>query len=690
MIGEQWLLAGILNNASDGMLVTDSRYRIIKANPAFCALFGWSEEELAGKSARNVPGTAEEVREEADALFRALEERGHADLALTKRTGKDGKERHVALSAYVVGGNPAAGEAAAGSDAGGAVVFAYRDMAEAVRVAEELETARRHYETLANLTPDPVAVCGGGIILFVNAAAVRRFGGKTADDLIGKSLFDFVHPDYRATIRGRLRGVIAGSTSGSWLDAVLFDLAGDPFEAEAICTPVRCGNKQASMFIIRDLTDRKIAERRIREMELHDVMTGLPNRKQFNKLVLDELRSKGRGALLVLDLDRFKLINDTLGHRIGDRLLMQVARRLELLQERDGVIVSRHGGDEFAVFCPGLDRDEAEKAAAALHERLSVSYLVDGHELFVTPSIGVALADFADRRDADVEGLIRQADAALFAAKEMGRNTTVLYDESMSERNQDKIQLIGQLRKAIEKGEFELHYQPRFDIRSRKPVGVEALIRWRNPFIGMVPPARFIPLAEETGLIVPIGNWVLMTACRQAREWLDEGLRIAVSVNISGYQFHHDDIVARIRHVLESSGLPPELLHLEVTESLPLIELSAEKLRNIRALGVGIALDDFGTGYSSLNYLRSLPFDILKIDKSFIQRMVEDDFHSNMVKSIITLTHILGKRVVAEGIEKEEHLHFLKSFHCDEAQGFLLSRPQPPQQLRPILREAII
>jgi len=670
------LLDEIVNRSKDGILVTDHQFRIIMANPAFCELFGWSADELAGEDARRFPGAAGDDARDAETLLGALRERGSAESVLARRTGKDGQARPVSITAFMVACEPPA------------MVFVYRSLADEVRAAEELELARHHYMTLAELTPDPVAVYSEGVISFVNTAAVRRFGGKSPEDLIGKPLINFVHPDYRESIKARLRNVIAGSTAGNWLDAVLIDLAGASFEAEVTCTPVRYDGKPASMLIVRDLTDRRTAERRIRQMELHDMLTGLPNRKQFNRLVLEQLREKGRGVLFVLDLDRFKLINDTLGHRIGDRLLMQVAKRLEQLQEQEGIIVSRHGGDEFAVFCAAADEDEAERKVSSLHELLSASYLVDGHELFVTPSIGVAMADFSDRRDVDVEALVRQADAALHVAKEKGRNTVVMYDESISEENYDKIHLIAQLRKAIEKEEFELHYQPRFDIRTGRPVGVEALIRWNNPFIGTVLPNRFIPLAEETGLIVPIGHWVLMTACRQAKRWLDGGLRIPVSVNISGYQFHHDDIVARVQQVLESTGLPPELLNLEVTESLPLIELSAEKLKKIRALGVGISLDDFGTGYSSLNYLRSLPFDVLKIDKSFTQRVMEDEFHSSMVQSIITLTHILGKRVVAEGIEKEEHLRFLQSTGCDEAQGYLLSRPKPPHEVETILQTA--
>lgn len=659
-----------LRNSPDGVLMSDLDNYITNVNPAFEAMFGWSSSELIGLSLHELPSAGSEWQEIAAPLAQKLTLSEEAIHHAASFFHKDGSERFISVTVFKI----------TNQNKQPAIISIYRDMSGFV----SMEDHESDYQQSIDFSPDPIILHANGRILSVNKAAIESLGGKSSEDFIDMRLLDFIHPDDHEQAQVRMRQIVSKKDRAEtgWTESKFVRVDGSVFEAETIGMPVKYQGKNGSMVIVRDISQRKDRERLIERLAYHDSLTGLPNRTLFNRLVSHELNTSKEGVLLLLDLDRFKMINETLGHHMGDLMLKQVAERLQSIGNG---IYSRQSGDEFTAYYPNMRQEDARRVAVELTRILTEPYLLNGHELYITPSIGISLID---AKTNTVESLIRKADVALHYAKERGRNRFVFYTEEMNAFTADKMQLTNQLRKAIEKDEFVLHYQPKFDIRKDEMVGVEALIRWNHPFNGFLTPDQFIPLAEETGLIVRIGDWVLRTACRQAKKWLDEGHSIKMSVNISGYQFHHDDLVTRVKKTLVDIGLPPQYLNLEVTESLPLVdfESSVKKLHQLRDLGVRISLDDFGTGYTSLNYLRMLPFDVLKIDKSFIRQVMEDEFHSSMVFSIITLAHILGKRVVAEGIETEEHLKFLQTVDCDEAQGFLLSRPKPAEDLELLLK----
>jgi diguanylate cyclase (GGDEF)-like protein len=390
---------------------------------------------------------------------------------------------------------------------------------------------------------------------------------------------------------------------------------------------------------------------------------------------------------MYLDLDHFKLVNDGLGHSFGDRLIADAARRLERCIRASDTI-SRIGGDEFSILIHDVSNSEsvvgiARKILASMER----PFTIDDHELFVTASIGVAIHP-ADGDD--VETLFKCADAALFRAKELGRNQVQLFTASINDRFERRLLLEQSLHHAIERGEMELWYQPIVEGSRRRVTAVEALIRWHDPRRGLVEPAEFITLAEETGLIVPIGEWVLRNAVRQLREWRELGVPdLRMAVNISAPQLHQPDFVDLVTRVIAENGIAPGSLQLEITESVAIrdMEVAMKVLRELKERGVGIAVDDFGTGQSSLVYLKQLPIDTIKLDKEFLREIVDDEVAAAIVSYSINLAHTLRLRVVAEGVENEEQHMFLRNCGCDEMQGFLFSKPLPATRVQPLLRE---
>jgi diguanylate cyclase (GGDEF)-like protein/PAS domain S-box-containing protein len=413
----------------------------------------------------------------------------------------------------------------------------------------------------------------------------------------------------------------------------------------------------------------------------HDALTGMPNRLLFQERLCQAILQARRAgtivALLYVDLDRFKGINDTLGHGTGDELLRQVAWRLKsCLRETDSL--ARMSGDEFTVTLTGLRHaDHANLVAEIILESLRGPFQVDNQEIFVTASIGISLFP---RDAAEADTLQRNADNAMYRAKSRGKNRCEIFLPEMGTARLHRLEIETYLRRALERGEFCVHYQPQFDLQSGRLVGQEALLRWNHPKLGPIAPDQFIPIAEENGLIVPIGKWVLQEACRQTSSWQQAGYPLkGVSVNVSALQFTRADFVDTIDEALNSTGLAPRFLELELTESLIIRDVreSARKMAKLRELGVQISVDDFGAGYSSLSYLQRLPIDILKLDRSFVEEFQASDSNCSLVHGIVTLAHGLGIRVTAEGVETHQQLELVHNSGCDKVQGFLLGRPSP-------------
>jgi diguanylate cyclase (GGDEF)-like protein len=446
-------------------------------------------------------------------------------------------------------------------------------------------------------------------------------------------------------------------------------------------------NRQAILVAVLDVTERKQAEARIEHMAHHDALTGLPNRVLFHQRLGEALSRIGRGgghlAVLCLDLDQFKSVNDTLGHPVGDALLKTVAQRLDHCV-RDTDMVARLGGDEFAIILPMIDGPhDAEQTASRVIDVLGQPYEIQGHEVVVGASVGIAIAP-GDGDAADV--LLRNADMALYRAKGDGRGRFNFFEPEMDRRIQLRRTLELDLRKAFHNGEFELYYQPLINLDSGVVSGFEALLRWRHPERGMVSPAEFIPLAEEIGLITPLGEWVLRKACAEAMTWPAD---VKVAVNLSPVQFKSRNLVQAVVTALAYSRLPATRLELEITESVLLGETDANlaMLHQLRNLGVHISMDDFGTGYSSLSYLRSFPFDKIKIDKSFVRELAERPDCMAIIRAVVGLGTSLGIATTAEGVETQEQLDRLRAEGCTEVQGFLFSPPRQASDVAKLLAD---
>jgi diguanylate cyclase (GGDEF)-like protein/PAS domain S-box-containing protein len=455
----------------------------------------------------------------------------------------------------------------------------------------------------------------------------------------------------------------------------------------------REGQATGAVIVFRDVSAARAMALQMTHSAQHDFLTGLPNRMLLNDRVNQAIglapRHSKRVAVLFLDLDGFKHINDSLGHPIGDKLLQSISKRL-VSCVRSSDTVSRQGGDEFVVLLSEMEKQEdAAISAIRILEAVAEAHSIDHHDLHLTASIGVSV--YPDD-GLDAETLIKNADTAMYQAKENGRQTYQFFKPAMNVRAVERQSIEESLRRALERKEFSLHYQPKIKLGTGEITGAEALIRWTHPTRGPVSPANFIPVAEDCGLILPIGHWVLREACRQARAWLDVGLPLGtIAVNISSMEFREDNFLESVLATLSETGLDPKFLELELTESVLMkrAESATSVLKALRARGVQIAVDDFGTGYSSLSYLRKFPIDALKIDQSFVRQITSAPDDTTIVTAVISMGRSLKLRVVAEGVETQRELAFLQAHQCDEAQGYYFSRPVLPQQFAMLLKTGV-
>jgi diguanylate cyclase (GGDEF)-like protein/PAS domain S-box-containing protein len=455
----------------------------------------------------------------------------------------------------------------------------------------------------------------------------------------------------------------------------------------------REGQPTGAVIVFRDVSTARAMAAEMTHSAQHDFLTGLPNRMLLNDRVNQAIalaaRHSKKVGVLFLDLDGFKHINDSLGHPIGDKLLQSVAKRL-VGCVRSSDTVSRQGGDEFVVLLSEMEEQEdAAISALKILEAMAQAHSIDGHDLHLTTSIGVSVHP---DDGPDAETLVKNADTAMYQAKENGRQSYQFFKPAMNVRAVERQSIEESLRRALERKEFSLHYQPKVKIATGEITGAEALIRWTHPTRGPVSPANFIPVAEDCGLILPIGQWVLREACKQARSWLDAGLPLGtIAVNISSMEFRDDNFLGSVFTTLSETGLEPKSLELELTESVLMkrAESAASVLKTLRAKGVRIAVDDFGTGYSSLSYLRKFPIDALKIDQSFVRQIISAPEDTTIVTAVISMGRSLKLRVVAEGVETQEELEFLRAHQCEEAQGYYFSRPVLPKQFAILLKNGI-
>lgn len=477
-------------------------------------------------------------------------------------------------------------------------------------------------------------------------------------------------------------------------ESFLIDRQGCSHQVNLSSAIIRMEGSDHVLTFIQDISERKANEQRIEYLAQHDMLTGLPNRalfrERFQLAMAWAERNQTQVALMFIDLDHFKTINDTLGHPVGDELLRQLTQRLQTnLRHTD--TLGRLGGDEFLIALADIKNpDEVALIAAKVVELLVRPFQIGTHELSLTLSIGISLWPNDGK---DFDRLLQQADTAMYQAKAAGRNTYRFYTSSMNQEAMESLQLRNALRKALDQGELELHYQPQIELSSRRLIGVEALLRWQRPELdengqltatSQIPPARFVPLAEETGLIVPIGAWVLKEACQQAMRWQASGLPpLVMAVNLSAVQFRRGDLEQQVFDALSSSGLSPNLLELELTESLLLddTETALASARRFKAMGIRLAIDDFGTGYSSLAYLKRFAVDKLKIDQSFVRDIANDPEDAAIVRAIISLADSFKLKVIAEGVETEEISRLLELQRCDEVQGYLYAKPMPADEL---------
>ena len=566
-----------------------------------------------------------------------------------------------------------------------------QDINDRKQAGQALQEAERRYRSIfENAIEGIFQTTPEGCYLAANPALARIYGYASPEELI-IGLRDIEHQLYvEPERRNEFTRLMVANGSVKNFESRIFRSDGQIIWISENARAVHDDGSNLLFYegTVEAITERKLYEEQMQHQATHDPLTGLPNRTMLHSYLRRAIQAAEAGnnvpAVVFVDLDQFKYINDSLGHQAGDRLLKSVAQRL-VASVRETDMVARHGGDEFVVVLGNQrDKESVTEVLERILNSVSQPWMTEERELHITCSLGVSRYP---RDGDDVETLLKNADLAMYKAKEAGRNNFQFFARNMDAQVANQLDMLVNLRHAIEYEEFQLYYQPKISLGNGRIIGAEALIRWDLAGVGMVPPANFIPFAEQSGLIVPIGEWVLRTACAQNRSWQNAGLpAIPVAVNLSPYQINRS-LVAMVQQVLADTGLDASSLELEITENVVMkdAEKTVAMLNALKALGLGISVDDFGTGYSSLSYLKRFPVDALKIDQSFVRDVAHDVDSAAIVKAIISLAHILNLRVIAEGVETEAQCGFLRENGCDEVQGYYFGRPMSAQDFSEVL-----
>ena len=674
---------GVLATMVEGVAVLSPKGHFIYSNPAAENAFGCPDGGLIGRRPEELP--VERLRADGSLcppgefplLVTLREQRELRDITQGIRA-RDGSVRWLRVNTCVL---RSSGE---GSHHG--VVLTFTDVTERQHAEEQLRLA---FEVINHTSEGVMVSDAQHRILSINPALERMIGLRNAQ-IIGRPSGAFVRALDDASFAAVNDALVSGRP---WQGEVrLKKKTGRSLHSWAAIAVVRDNENRIKhhISVFSDMTERKEAQERIEFLAHHDPLTGLPNRlllrDRVAQALAQALRMQNRVALMFLDLDRFKTINDSLGHPVGDALLKEVVERLRTCV-RDTDTICRQGGDEFIILLNDVrDSEAVSRIAEKIHLRMTEPVLVGKHQLSTSFSIGIALGP-DDASDFDT--LLQKADTAMYHAKEAGRNSHRFFTEQMNRQVVEHLTLENKLRRALDNREFVLYYQPQIDLAEGRIVGVEALIRWNSPEDGLVSPGRFIPVAEASGLIAPIGAWVLREACRQARAWQDAGLPpFVVAVNLSAMQFKRPDLINTVINALVLADLDSQWLELELTESILIqdAESTVDSVRRLKALGVKLSVDDFGTGYSSLAYLKRFAVDKLKIDQSFVRDLGHDPEDSAIVRAIVQMAHSMKLTTIAEGVETQELADLLRLFHCDEAQGFWLAKPLPADELEAFVR----
>lgn len=661
----------IVENVSDLIAVIDKNGTLEYVSPSHQTIIGFTDEELVGKSVFEFIKLEDSTKlKERIQDVEIQQERDPAEFNLKHKDG------HFVL---VEGKGVPLIEDTGEVDR---IIFFSRDITEQKNAERRLVESEERYRRLVEFSPETTIIHIDGKIIFVNKAGLELVGADKINQIIGKNIFQFIPQEYWELAESQMKKVQDGISEITEFKIVRFD--GTLIYAEILGFLTTYHGEEAVQIIVRDVTEKKKSAEQVNYLAYYDSLTGIPNRNFLHRYLGEVIENKQTIAVMFLDLDRFKMINDTYGHGFGDFLLQKVTSRLNQCLGEEATLF-RYGGDEYVIVLEACDPNNVAQLAEKLIKTLSSPFLIQERQTFISTSIGISVYP----KDGDnVETLIQNADTAMYSAKENGKNNYKYYSASLNITNTRKMEIEIGLRKAIETKEFTLYYQPQVHLATKNIIGLEALIRWKHPEHGFISPAEFISVAEETDLIVGIGNWVLKTACEQCKRWLETGFPIqSMAVNVSPIQFLDKNFVSTISEILQDTKLDPSYLDLEITESVTRnVEDATKIMKELKALGIHLSIDDFGTGYSSLSKLRHFPIDKLKIDKSFVDEINVNLNGEAIVRTIIELGSRLGFKVIAEGVENEHQTSFLQENNCHLGQGYFFSKPLPSGELENLLK----